>query len=132
MKFMLDTDTCIYLIKSKSETLLKKMRSKKYGQVGISSITFAELSYGVEKSQHATKNKIALLNFTASLVLAPFDDGAAVSYGEIRSTLEKSGKLIGPLDLLIAGHAKSLGATLVTNNTREFCRVPNLSIDNWV
>lgn len=128
---MLDTDICIYLIKSKSEILLKKMQSVGFGDVGISSITLAELFYGVEKSQHKQRNHIALLNFMASLALESFNDDAAICYGEIRAHLEKSGNTIGPLDMLIAGHAKSLGATLVTNNSREFSRVPGLLTDNW-
>lgn len=131
MKYMLDTDSCIYLINARSQSMLNKIQQKNFGEVGISSISYAELNYGVAKSTQQKQNQIALLHFATSLVIDDFDDNAAIEYGEIRANLEKKGTPIGPLDCLIAAHAKSLGSTVVTNNEREFKRVPGLKVENW-
>lgn len=131
MIFMLDTDICIYIIKRKPASVLKRLESLKPGQLTMSAITFAELMNGAKKSQHVETN-IAKLNALGELLdIRPFDKQAAVSYGDVRSTLEKKGEIIGGNDLLIAAHALSLGWTLVTNNEREFSRVEGLKIDNW-
>lgn len=132
MKYMLDTNICIYIIKKQPENVLKKFTLFDVGDICISSITLAELMYGVEKSHHHQKNRIALEEFISPLEIMPFDDAAAYHYGHIRSYLEKKGIPIGPLDLIIAAHAHCLNSTLVTNNTKEFSRIPKLKIENWV
>lgn len=131
MKFMLDTNICIYLIKKHPANVLKKLERQLIQDVCISSITLAELMFGVEKSLHKEKNKAALNEFILPLEIVSFDDNAANHYGEIRAYLEAKGKLIGSLDLMIAAHARSLGLTLITNNEKEFSRVQHLKIDNW-
>lgn len=132
MKYMLDTNICIYLIKKHPEAVLKKFKLFKIGDICISSVTFAELMYGVRKSQQQQKNQQALEEFILPLDIVPFDDAAAIDYGHIRADLEKKGALIGSLDLMIAAHAQSLNVTLVTNNKKEFLRVPHLKVEDWV
>lgn len=131
LNYILDTDICIYLIKKHSPSLIKKINGLSYGNIGISSVTMAELQYGVSKSQHKEKNSLALDKFLLSLEVIAFDDLAAITYGEIRAYLERKGQIIGSLDLMIASHVASLGLTLVTNNTKEFSRIPNLTVENW-
>jgi len=109
-----------------------KLREFSPSDIGISTITLSELEFGVEKSSNPEKNKIALMEFLAPLEILPFDDYAAQEYGKIRTYLQQRGTPIGPLDTLIAAHAKSIGCTLVTNNESEFRRVPKLHVDNWV
>jgi len=132
MKLMLDTNTCIALIKRKPDHALQKFSKYKIGDIGISAVTLAELRYGVSKSQHQAKNQAALDEFILPLEVAAFDEPATAAYGVLRAALEKRGTPIGPLDTMIAAHALSLGATLVTNNTREFNRVPKLTVVDWV
>ena len=132
MKLLLDTNICIYLIKQQPVTVLKRFLEYQVGDIGISSITLSELRYGVAKSTHHEKNASALDEFTIPLEVVSFDEAAAHVYGEIRATLEKSGTPIGAMDMLIAAHAVSLGIPLVTNNTREFARIPSLTIIDWV
>lgn len=132
MKLMLDTNICIYLIKQQPPTILERFRSLPVGDIGISSITAAELAHGVSKSRHATKNRHALEQFLAPLEVAAFDQTAAWAYGRIREQLEVKGTPIGSMDMLIAAHALSLGVRLVSNNLREFRRVPGLRLDNWL
>ena len=132
MKFMLDTNTCIYIIKRKPSEVIKRFKRTNISQIGISSITLSELSYGVSKSSKPEKNQLALAQFIAPLVILPYGDEAAPYYGELRAYLEKQGTPIGSLDMLIAAHALSNACTLVTNNKKEFIRIPNLKIDNWV
>mgnify|MGYP003424239547 FL=1 len=132
MKLMLDTNTCIALIKRKPVHALKKFGDYRVGDIGISAVTLAELRYGVSKSQHQAKNKMALDEFILPLELAAFDEQATLAYGELRAALEKQGTPIGPLDTMIAAHALSIGVTLVTNNKREFDRVPNLKVVDWI
>lgn len=129
---MLDTNICIYIIKKQPLNVLKKFSSLEIGDIGISSITLAELIYGVEKSQQQQKNRAALEEFILPLDVMAFDDDAASYYGKLRSNLEKKGTPIGALDLMIAAHSQSLGAILVTNNRKEFMRVPKLTIEDWV
>lgn len=131
MSFMLDTNICIYMIKNRPDTILKHLVAKRPHEVGISSITLAELQHGVEKSAKVEKNRLALEMLTSSLQVLPFDSFAAERYGMIRAQLERRGKLIGPMDLLIAAHAASINWTLVTNNMKEFKRVPDLNLENW-
>lgn len=132
MKWMLDTDTCIALIKGQPDSALKKMRGKSMGQVGISSIVLSELSYGVAKSAHPQQNLAALREFVMALEVAPYDDTCAMQYGVARAALERKGEPIGSLDNLIAAHALSLDVVLVTHNVREFSRVPGLRAEDWL
>jgi tRNA(fMet)-specific endonuclease VapC len=131
MRFMLDTNICIYIIKKKPVDVLERFKTYSISDIAISSVTLAELEYGVAKSSTPQQNRTALAGFLAPLVIAPFDDRAAIHYGEIRSFLERKGKPIGAMDLLIASHARSLSTTLVTNNLREFKRIPGLRVENW-
>lgn len=129
---LLDTNICIYLIRRRPSEVLSRFEGYEIGQIGISSITVAELRYGAEKSAQPSRNLEALSQFLLPLEVADFDADAAAKYGRIRTALERQGVPIGPLDTLIAAHAMSLGTTLVTNNTREFERVPSLALENWV
>jgi tRNA(fMet)-specific endonuclease VapC len=131
MKYMLDTNICIYLIKKHPKEVINKFKHFSVGDICISSVTLAELMYGVEKSQHRHKNKTALEGFLLPLEIKQFDEDAALLYGRIRTDLEKKGTPIGPLDLMIAAHAQSLKIVLVTNNKKEFSRVPTLKIEDW-
>ena len=131
MKYMLDTNICIYAIKHKPEQVFLKLQEHDPSEVCISSVTYAELVHGVEKSQSIEKNRVALALLLANIEIMDFDSSAAESYGKIRADLEKEGKPIGPLDMMIAGHAKSLEYTVVTNNTKEFRRVNGLRLENW-
>ena len=132
MKYLLDTNICIYIIKKQPIEIIEKFNSFSIGDIGISAITLAELYFGVEKSMHPAKNIKALEEFLLPLIIEDFDYNASVIYGKLRTNLEKKGKLIGSLDMLIAAHALALNVTLVTNNTKEFIRVSNLKIENWV
>lgn len=131
MKYMLDTNICIYAIKHKPEKVIERLQEHDPSDICISSITYAELYHGVEKSQAVDKNKIALAILLSNIEIKDFDTKAAESYGRIRAELEKAGTPIGPLDTMIAGHAMSLGYTVVTNNTREFSRVTDLNLEDW-
>ena len=130
MRFLLDTDTCIYVINRK-EGVRERFRQNA-AHTGISAITYAELSFGVAHSTRVAENERVVQQFLNDLAILPFDAAAARQYGEIRQELSRRGALIRPLDLLIAAHARSLGATLVTNNEREFQRVPGLQLENWL
>jgi len=131
MKYMLDTNICIYLIKQNPAKVIKHFKSHAIGDIGISSITLAELRYGVSKSQHVEKNQQALDEFILSLEIADFDEKSAQEYGAIRAELERTGKPVGSMDMLIGAHAHALGVTLVTNNTKEFKQIKNLKIADW-
>lgn len=131
MEYMLDTNICIYIIKKKPEKVLEKFSSLPLGSVSISSITLAELMYGIRKSSDPDKNFEALNQFLVPLEIMDFNYESTIEYGKVRSELEKKGTPIGPLDTLIAAHALSIGLTLVTNNEKEFSRVEGLKIENW-
>lgn len=131
MTYMLDTNICIYAIKNKPEQVLRRLKDNLPKGLCISAITLAELEHGVEKSVNPEKNQMALIRFLAILDILPFDDLAAAEYGNICAYLQKRGTPIGTMDMLIAGHARAEGLILVTNNVREFMRVPNLGIENW-
>ena len=131
MKYMLDTNICIYIIKKKPEIVIEHFRKELVADIGISSITLSEMEYGVEKSQKKEQNRIALLQFVSPLEIISYDTMSARHYGVIRSALEKIGQPIGALDMLLAAHARSLDITRVTNNKKGFSRVPNLKIENW-
>lgn len=166
MKYLLDTNICIYIINEKPEKVLRKFEQYPVYEFGISSITHAELQYGVEKSQrprpsgqgmkkgsnslavsiHAlpggalkgggknkNTNQDALDEFLLPLTILPFHGKKLVTcYGEIRASLESKGKTIGPFDMLIAAHALSLDLTIISNNIKEFSRIPNLKCENWI
>ena len=131
MRYMLDTNICNYVIKHKPEKVFRKLQTIHPEDVCISSVTYAELVHGVEKSIAVEKNRLALSILLANMEILDFDVDAADCYGKIRAGLEKNGTPIGPLDMMIAGHAQSLGYTVVTNNVKEFSRVSALKIENW-
>ncbi len=131
MRYLLDTNICIYLIRRKDARLLWKVQSYRAGDIGISAITVAELEYGVAKSAQASRNRVALASFLAPLDVLDFDREAAVEYGSIRAWLEKEGAPVGPMDLLIASQAVAGKIVLVTNDEKEFRKVPGLHIQNW-
>jgi tRNA(fMet)-specific endonuclease VapC len=132
MKYLLDTNIVAYIIKKRPVEVFNKLFSVHWEDIGISSIVLAELWFGVEKSQYREQNKMALENFLAPFTILEFDSKAAETYAVIRADLEAKGTIIGANDLLIAAHAFSHGLTLVTNNVKEFERVENLKIENWV
>jgi len=132
ISYMLDTNICIYIIKQKPINVINRFRQLPISSIAISSITLSELEYGVMKSSKPDQNQIALAQFVAPLEILPYGDDAAQYYGKIRAFLEKQGTPIGALDMLIAGHALSVNCTLVTNNEKEFSRVPELQIENWI
>lgn len=129
---LLDTKTCIYIINKRSHAAVSMLRDRAHLGIGISAVTYAELEYGVAASAARDKNHRTLDRFVTPLDILPFDDTAARHYGEVRAHLKRSGTPIGPNDMFIAAHALALGATLVTNNEREFRRVPGLSLENWL
>ncbi|WP_434310847.1 type II toxin-antitoxin system tRNA(fMet)-specific endonuclease VapC [Hominifimenecus sp. rT4P-3] len=131
MKYMLDTNICIYAIKQKPQAVIQKIMAYHPQDLCISSITFAELMHGVWKSQAVEKNRLAISLFLSPITVLDFDSYAAEEYGKIRADLEKKGTPIGPMDLLIASHARSKNLILVTNNTREFARVVGLTVEDW-
>ena len=131
MRYMLDTNICRYLIKQKPEKVLRHFKAHSVGEIGISSITLAELRYGVERSQQVQKNRQALEEFALPLEIAAFDETAAEVYGSVRAGLEQAGTPVGAMDMLIGAHALSLGVTLVTNNLREFKKIKNLKVVDW-
>ena len=131
MKVMLDTNICIYIIKQKPRSVLERFAAFPVGDLGISVITLAELEYGASKSSEPDRNREALEQFVSPLEIAVFDRLATSVYGKIRALLEKRGRPIGSMDLLIAAHALRLNVRLVTNNMREFKRVPGLRVENW-
>ena len=128
---LLDTNICIYIINAKPPAVLARFRQYRLGDIGLSSIVAAELAYGVAKSG-STRNRQALNMFLAPLTIVPFDTAAIWAYGDLRANLERAGTPIGSLDTMIAAHALSLRAQLVTNNTREFSKVAGLHLDDWV
>ena len=131
MRRLLDTNVCIHVIRRRPPPVLRRFEEYEVGEIGVSSVTVAELSYGAEKSAAPKQNREALSRFLLPLEVLAFGDEAAAAYGRVRAALEKAGTPIGPLDTLIAAHAVGLGVTLVTNNTREFSRVPGLEVEDW-
>jgi len=131
LRWMVDTDTCIAIIKGHAGAI-KKLRGKSIGQVGISAITLSELSFGAAKSSRPEQASVALAEFTLALEVAAFDAELAPVYGRVRASLARRGMPIGPLDTLIGSHALALDITLVTHNTREFSRIEGLRLEDWV
>ena len=132
MRYMVDTNICIYLIKHKPLQVFEKLQEHNPDEICISAVTYAELVHGVEKSKAVERNRLALTILLSNIEILDFDMKAAEEYGRIRADLEKKGTPIGPLDMMIAGHAKSFGYTVVTNNVGEFKRVEGLQYENWV
>jgi tRNA(fMet)-specific endonuclease VapC len=130
-RYMLDTDTCSYIMKRSHDAVLKRLTKVPVSDVCISVITKSELLFGVEVSPKRRQDEAALDAFLRHVEVLDFPDKAASHYAKIRADLKSRGAMIGANDLLIAAHARSLGLTLVTNNAREFRRVRNLSIENW-
>ncbi|MCH5201422.1 MAG: type II toxin-antitoxin system VapC family toxin [Oscillospiraceae bacterium] len=130
-RYMLDTNICIYAIKNKPEQVQKRLLSNLKKGLCISVITLAELEFGIEKSSRPEQAASALMQFLSVIEVLPFTNQAAVEYGKICAYLQKKGTPIGTMDMLIAAHAKSENAVIVTNNVKEFERVPDLKIENW-
>jgi tRNA(fMet)-specific endonuclease VapC len=128
---LLDTNICIHVINAQPQAVLERFRHYRMGEIGVCSVVAAELAYGVAKSR-SVRNRQALEMFLAPLEILPFDEAALWVYGDLRAELERKGTPIGALDTMIAAHALSQQSTLVTNNTREFDRVPGLTLENWV
>jgi len=131
MRYLLDTNICVLLIRQKSQTVLQKLTQHPFTDIAVSAITVAELQYGVAKSAHPAQNQQALDHFLLPLTILPFDDEVATMYGEIRVYLEAQGTPIGAIDTLLAAQAVSHKLIFVTNNVREFARVPGLTVEDW-
>jgi tRNA(fMet)-specific endonuclease VapC len=131
MRYLLDTDICIYIAKRKPAGVLARLERLRSGDVGMSVVTYLELIYGAHKSQQVEANVARIRQLSDLIPVQALDAAAATHYGKLRAGLEKSGSLIGAYDLLIAAHALALQLTLVTNNLREFRRVPGLRLENW-
>jgi len=131
VKFLLDTNICVFLIRNQSERVRDHIRRRRVGDIGVSAIAESELRFGADKSSDPEKNHAVLERFFLTLPVLAFDSGCAREYGRIRAFLEKKGTPIGSLDTLIAAHALSGEMTVVTNNTREFKRVPGLRVEDW-
>ena len=132
MNYLLDTNICIYIINKKPSSVIKRIQTKQPEQIAISTITQAELEYGIARSRDVDQNRIALLEFLFPFLLIDFDQMAAIQYGLIRASLESRGKPIGSMDMLLAAQAKSRDLILVTNNEKEFQRIEGLKLENWV
>lgn len=132
LRYLLDTNICIYITKQRPASVLEKFEQLSVGEVGMSTITFGELLYGAEKSHHPKKALHILEELAGLIPPIPLSTDTGEYYGRIRSKLEKQGKLIGNNDLWIAAHALAADLILVTNNIKEFARVPKLKIENWV
>ena len=132
MRYMLDTNICIYIMKRKPPEVHRRLRDVPVGEVGISAVVLAELRFGVQRSGQRERSEAALEDFLAFMVVDDWPEEAAEDYAQIRAGLEQDGAPIGGNDLLIAAHARALDITLVTNNRREFDRVPGLQVENWM
>ncbi len=129
---MLDTDICAFVLRRTSETLLERIQAVPVTQQVMSVVTYAELLYGVQVSSRKKANQAAVDALARHLAVLDWPQDAALHYAQIRADLKRRGTMIGANDLLIAAHARSLGATVVTNNTKDFARVKGLLIDNWM
>ena len=132
MRYLLDTNICIYIIKRSPQQVIDRFKRLRVGDVGVSAITVCELQFGVSNSSQPERNQRALTEFLGPLEVMDFPAAAAAAYGEIRAHLERSGKPIGSYDLLLAAHALHENLTLVSNNIREFARVLGLRAENWL
>jgi len=130
LKYMLDTNIAIYTAKSRPASVREAFKQHA-GEMSLSPVSLGELIYGAEKSSRVEHNLAIIEGLATRLEVPPFDDRAAAHFGQLRAELAKAGQLIGPYDMMIAGHARSLGLILVTNNMKEFQRVPGLRVENW-
>lgn len=131
MRYLLDTNICIYIMNKRPVEVIERCRQCEPGEIGISTITLSELQYGVSKSDQRTKNKTRLGDFLLPFEILAYDQSAANIYGKIRFQLEKNGMPIGPMDILIAAHAISRDLILITNNEKAFRRIKKLEVENW-
>ena len=131
MKYLIDTNICIYIMNKRPLKVIKKFKQYELGEIGISTISVSELRYGVAKSMHRKKNEVRLEEFLTPLEILSYDQKAAKVYGNIRFQLEQHGQLIGSLDMLIAAQAMSQNLVLITNNDKEFERIKKLKVENW-
>ncbi len=131
MKYMLDTNICIYIIKRSPESIFNRFKELTVNDVSISGITLCELQFGVSNSKKKEQNQQALNEFLAPINILEFPSAASQTYGDVRVELKSTGKIIGPLDLLIAAHALYLNLTIATNNIKEFARIPRLKLEDW-
>lgn len=131
MKYLIDTNICIYIMNKRPTKVIQKFKQFDVGEICVSTITVSELQYGVVKSKNHRLNRQRVQEFLSPLEIIPYDESAANMYGDIRYQLEKRGEPIGPLDLMIAAHALSGNFVLVTNNEKEFKRIKQLKIENW-
>ena len=131
MRYFLDTNICIYIMRSASQKVMMRLSQYAPADLGISTIVLSELEYGVAKSTHVDRNRRKLDVFLSAFTIVPYDSAAAQAYGRIRADLQKSGNLIGREDMMIAAHAVAANVTLITNNEREFGRIPALTVENW-
>jgi tRNA(fMet)-specific endonuclease VapC len=130
LKYLLDTNIVIYTMKNRPQQVKRRFQQH-HGRMGISTVTLGELVFGAEHSQQVERNLADIEAFTARLEVLPFDNKAAYHFGQIRATLYRIGQPIGPYDMMIAGHARASGLNLITNNVKEFERVPGLLLENW-
>ena len=130
--YMLDTDTCSYIIRERPASVLKRFRQLAMEQLCVSVVTYAELLYGVERSSSKRINRPIVDDFVRHLDVIAWDEAAAEQYGKIRADLEARGEPIGAMDMMIAAHAKSIKAVLITNNQKHFARIKRLVVENWV
>ena len=131
IKYLLDTNICIYIIKKSPSKVFKKLKTFSIGDIGISSITYCELQFGVANSASVEKNQNALNEFLAPIEVLDFPSDAAILFGDVKAFLKKQETPIGPLDLLIGTHALFLNVPVITNNVKEFSRIPHLKVKNW-
>jgi len=131
VKYILDTDICSYILKRTYHDVLEKFYQIENAEIGISVITYAELLFGAEKTKSCKVNTDAINSFVDLITILPWDKNAAIEYSIMRDYLNKNGRMIDNMDLMIASHVKSKALTLVTNNTKHFDRIPNLKIENW-
>ena len=129
--YLLDTDICIYLINGRNPKIINAFKSRPLGEIALSAVTLAELEYGASKSAHRDRNRLMLIGFASPFTILPFDGYDAEIFGILRMRLERAGTPIGPYDLQIAAQALARNCVLVTNNVREFERIPGLKIENW-
>lgn len=132
MLFMLDTNICIYIIRNHPAEIVKRVKRYDPSDLAVSALTVCELEYGASKSGNPEKNRQALIKFLVPFEVCPFSEQAAFHYGDIRAHLEREGRIIGAMDLLIAAHARSMSLTLMTNNLKEFEQVPGLKAESWL
>ena len=132
MKFLIDTNICIYIMNNRPPEVIQRFKNIEIGLIGISSISVSELHYGVNKSRCIKHNLKRLEEFLNPFEILPYDENASRYYGKIRSQLENQGNVIGPLDMLIAAHALSEDLILITNNEKEFKRIQAVKVENWV